>query len=233
MRVEERPTREANVPGNGNGHGNGAGSPRQKSSASAKPSVLIPGVHSVKGSKRLEVGNDEFADSVLSRLPKDLLYRSAGVVGQVVGKPGLKRFREVTGTAMTLIVDQHLRLVRSGRDDHNALREQFVPCSRINGALVLEKATTSPYVRELNRLVHYPVYGIEFQLVQPGWQSGIYYDQPPELRGLDAERDSETVLQVLDDLVVDFPFREEADRANFVGLLITPLVRPALGGNIP
>ena len=38
---------------------------------------------------------------------------------------------------------------------------------------------------------------------------------------------------LLDELICDFPFISEADRANYLGLLLTPLIRPAVAGCVP
>jgi hypothetical protein len=40
-------------------------------------------------------------------------------------------------------------------------------------------------------------------------------------------------VELLKDLTCDFPFTSEADRANFIALLLTPFVRPAIDGCVP
>ena len=82
-------------------------------------------------------------------------------------------------------------------------------------------------------MVPYPVYGPGFVRVPSGWHDGLYYDEPEDLRDLKPITDCEVIHNVLYDLVVDFPFKTEADKQNFIGLLLTPLISPALEGNRP
>ena len=82
-------------------------------------------------------------------------------------------------------------------------------------------------------MVPYPVYGPGFVRVEPGWHDGLFYDEPEELKGLVPETDCAVIHNILHDLVVDFPFKSEADRQNFFGLLLTPIVAPAIDGNRP
>ncbi len=82
-------------------------------------------------------------------------------------------------------------------------------------------------------MVPYPVYGPGFVRVPAGWHDGLYYDEPEDLRDLKSITDCEVIHNVLYDLVVDFPFKTEADKQNFIGLLLTPLISPALEGNRP
>ena len=82
-------------------------------------------------------------------------------------------------------------------------------------------------------MVSYPVYGPGFVRVEPGWHDGLFYDEPEELRDLVPETDCEVIHNILHDLLVDFPFKSEADRQNFFGLLLTPIVAPAIDANRP
>ncbi|MBL8880731.1 MAG: hypothetical protein JNG88_16580, partial [Phycisphaerales bacterium] len=45
--------------------------------------------------------------------------------------------------------------------------------------------------------------------------------------------DAGQIHAILEDLLVDFPFRTPANRDNAVGMLLTPVVQPAIAGNIP
>lgn len=97
----------------------------------------------------------------------------------------------------------------------------------------------SSRVRELKAITHYPVVvGTGMDVAAPGWNevAGLYYDEPSELVGLDARAECASVedaWQVLDETWVDFPFGSEADRENFFGAVLTPIVRPAVDGNVP
>ena len=42
-----------------------------------------------------------------------------------------------------------------------------------------------------------------------------------------------SALSLLEEIIIDYPFVDEASKANTLGLLITPIVRPAINGNVP
>ena len=43
----------------------------------------------------------------------------------------------------------------------------------------------------------------------------------------------EAALAVVDDLIGEFPFADDASRANTLALLLTPVLRPAIEGQVP
>jgi DNA polymerase-1 len=98
--------------------------------------------------------------------------------------------------------------------------------------LLLAEAETSRRVQQIDILASYPIYTPDGALAKPGWNPGnVYYDEPESLRGL--KPDPSRARDILEDLIVDFPFRDEASRQNFYGLLLTPIVRPMLRGHTP
>lgn len=77
-------------------------------------------------------------------------------------------------------------------------------------------------------------------LNQPGYdpQTGLYYITPPNLlippiSENPSQEALEEALGYLFEIICDFPFVEDADRANALGLIITPPLRPAIAGNVP
>jgi len=89
----------------------------------------------------------------------------------------------------------------------------------------LEAVVTAPVVRDDLTL-----------LTEPGYDSAtrLYYDPDPAFTGLQVpaeptESDVTAALETLDDLLHDFPFARECDRANALALFLTPLLRPLLG----
>lgn len=57
--------------------------------------------------------------------------------------------------------------------------------------------------------------------------AGVTVPEQPSREQLDA------ATQLLTDLVADFPFVSPADRANALALLLTPVIRAAIGGQVP
>jgi len=196
--------------------------------------ILLPGPHKTDQDEFIEQSSADFAAEVLSRLPDDAIYRRDFIPGEIIGAPGRRKWVELSADRMRIVVDGHVKLGKWVT--HRQTKEQLLlyqACNKDAAGLVVAHATGAAGVRELSLMVSYPVYGPGFELVQPGWHDGLFYDEPDELRDLRPETDCEVIHNVLHDLVVDFPFKGEADRQNFFGLLLTPIVTPALDGNRP
>ena len=224
----------------------GAASPRIRTSAAAPvappPSpvadyVLIPGSHVTDTGEYLEVGNDDFANTVIGRLPRDAMYRRDTMVGELIrGADGRARFEPLTADRVRLIVDAAMSLGRwfrpPGKDSTPTIG--FVPCGKDHGGVVLSHAAADRRIRQLRMVTSYPCYGPGFTRLEPGWnECGVYYDEPAELKGVAPIVDLDEIRERLEDLVIDFPFSNEASRQNYYGLLVTAIVRPAIAGNIP
>lgn len=194
------------------------------------PEILIPGGHVTEDGEYVEIGSDDFAREALSALPPGTLYRRSSIVGEIL----TGRFTAATNPRLRLIVDAHMRPVRWKAGKEAPVRT-FRPCDRDNAALILAAAETDPTVRDLRMLVSYPVLTRDFLPVTAGWNpnSGIYYHEPAELSTLPPCTDPLACARTLMELVIDFPFAELSDQQNYFGLLLTPLIRPALDGNAP
>lgn len=210
------------------------------STCGGKPVVLAPGQHHVGGGE-VCVGTDHFAARALAAIPEGTLYRRGNEVGLIVGEPGRRRFEPLTSDATRRLVDSHVTLfvAKPGDDDPTPAEDRavkaspgdrlrFVPCSRDLGGLVADAARTHPKVRDLVMLTPFPVYRRDWTLSPPGYSDGVFYDEPPELVGLKPSDESD----VLFDLITDFPFKDEASQMNVIGLLLTPIIRHAVG-NVP
>jgi hypothetical protein len=196
--------------------------------------ILVPGPHVDDQNRYIEQSNKTFADEVIGALPPDIIYRKSHIPGEVLGRAGRRRWVELSIGRARLIVDEHLKLgawYPRKNDEGSVL--VYKTCSTDNANLIIAGAQDDRRIRQLDLLVNYPVYGPGFERVLPGWHDGLYYDEPPELRGLEPERDIEHVHEEVHELVVDFPFKDEASRQNFIGLMLTPLVAPAIDGNRP
>lgn len=231
-----------------NGNGNGTAKSRT-APLPTKPVVLIPATHIEPGrgdGRRVEVGNDEFAANVLAHLPKDLLYRlSTGEVGQVTGADGERVFTPLAPETGMRLIDQHVRLVHRQRDSKQKPFEEFRPCTKGWSMVVIDAARTAAEIRPLSLVLHYPIYLPGFKLVRPGWNDagplfgGVWYDPPPDLQHLTPMTDAAEIRAVLEDLVVDFPWRVEggdngdANRQNYFGHMLGIVLRAAVTGVYP
>jgi hypothetical protein len=203
--------------------------------ARARPDyILTPGPHVDGNGVYTEQSTATFAAAVLAELPEDLIYRKDFIPGEILGPAGKQKWVEFTPDRMRLVVDGQTKLgkwVTSRKTGEQVLIYQA--CAKDGAGLVIAHAQQAPNIRELELMVSYPVYGPDFTRIPPGWHDGLYYDEPKDLQNLVPETDCEVIHNILHDLVVDFPFKTEADRQNFFGLLLTPIVTPALDGNRP
>ena len=103
-------------------------------------------------------------------------------------------------------------------------------------------ATPNPELPVLAGIVEVPVFGKDGSLLEePGYHAGsrTLYAPPPgfQLPALPRNPSRQDLQRarslVLDDLLVDFPFVGDADRAHAVALLLLPLVRNLITGPTP
>jgi hypothetical protein len=196
--------------------------------------ILTPGPHKDAANTLIEQSSADFAGQVLSDLPEGAIYRRDFLPGEIIGVPGKRKWVEFSADRMRILVDSHVKLgkwVISHKAKEQVLLYQA--CNKDYAGLVIAHASGAPGVRDLNLMVSYPIYAPGFQRIEPGWHDGLFYDEPDDLLDLHPETDCEVIHNVLHDLVVDFPFKTQADRENFFGLLLTPIVAPAIDGNRP
>jgi hypothetical protein len=209
--------------------------PAARTNAGADPQcILLPGAHTDNKGNHIEQSTEAFASEVVARLSQDAIYRKDFIPGEIMGEAGRRKWVELSPDRMRLVVDQHVR-IRQWVTSRKA-KEQvpiYKPCNKDYAGLVIAKAMDSPGIRELRLMVSYPTYRQGFVLAKPGWQGDVFYDEPPDLKDLQPVRDGRVIWDVLLDLLVDFPFKSDADLQNFLGLLLTPIVAPALDGNRP
>jgi hypothetical protein len=196
--------------------------------------ILLPGAHRDDADKYVEQSNADFARQVIESLPVEAIYNKDFLSGEIAGEPGKRKWIEYTENRMRIVIDDHLKLgqwITARKTGEQAMA--YKTCSKDAAGLVLAEAGRMPAVRNLTLMTSYPIYDADIQQVMPGWHNGIYYDQSPALADVYVEPDCEVIHNCLYDLVVDFPFKSDADRQNFFGLLLTPLIAPALEGNRP
>lgn len=199
--------------------------------ARPRADVLVPGAHQIPPDGAYhEQRTDSFCAQVLAEIAPGALYRRAGVVGEI--HEG--RFQSVAPERVRGLVDASMRLclARESREDPGTYSQTFRPCTNDHARLALAHAETDPSIRELRHLATYPVFlGDQFALARPGWNAdhGVFQAFDDRIEPLEIA----TARAVLDDLVCDFPWASPTDRANFFGLLLTPLVRPAIDSPVP
>jgi hypothetical protein len=199
--------------------------------------VLVPGPYETDEAVYGEVGTHDFVRAVLEAIPESDIYTRGGVVGELSGPSGEVVFSRMNARRLQAVIDANVRLVTWLRPKgKNALPEQkYVACTKDLAELVLGSILNFGRFRHLNMLVNYPVYLPGFTLAEPGWNAefGLYYDRPASLAALQPELDELVIRATLADLIIDFPFDSDSSRQNFFGLMLTPILRPAIAGNTP
>lgn len=117
------------------------------------------------------------------------------------------------------------------------------PDPRVLDALLARGASEYPGALRATAVTSVPVFARDGRLIQhPGYdaESGIYYRPAPELEGMpeldtrDIEPENlQAARDLVLDLVADFPFVAESDRAHAVGLMLLPFVRELIPGDTP
>ncbi len=93
----------------------------------------------------------------------------------------------------------------------------------------------------LDGVVTGPVLGRDWSVqIEPGYNSGLclYYAprtrlELPEIPEKPTKEQCSGAMNVIDDVIGQFPWVSEADRANYIALLLTPLLRHRLEGSVP
>jgi len=205
---------------------------RPRTPNQTRPDVLVPGAHNLppNGEYR-EQGSDVYAEQVLTSLDPGTVYRRAGSIGTIEPVDG---FAPVGADLFRSVIDRSVRLCfgRESKDDPGSYTLGYRPCSGDLSRVVLSYAERHGSVRDLQFLAAHPVCtGAQFDIAEPGWNesSGVYLqiDNVPDPLPLDEAK------AVLEDLVCDFPFQNDSDRANYFGLMLTPILRPALREPVP
>lgn len=222
------------------GMGGGSKAPRKapsktvvkpsKPAPRVSPDVLVPGSHALPSGEYVEQGNHDFAASVLAALAPGALYRRSGAIGEISGD----QFVAVGPERMRSIVDASVRLI-AGKPPKDADSDPtivFRTCSRDMASVVLEYASVMGKIRELRHISGHPVcVGDDFALASPGWnaETGVFLTCNIPVIALPLAE----ARAVLEDLICDFPFADPADRANYLGLMLTVILRPAIVEPVP
>lgn len=192
--------------------------------------VLVPGAHILPSGEYVEQGNDDFCRECFAALQPGAIYRRGGAVGEIRGA----EFVPVSADRLRTIVDRHVRLVsgKPPKKDGEDPRIVYQPLSRDLGSMLIEYAAACGEVRELRYIATFPVcLGLNFQIAAPGWNAehGVFLVCESVPIPFDLARSK----AVIEDAIIDFPFARAADRENYIGLMLTVVLRAAIGEPVP
>jgi hypothetical protein len=199
------------------------------------PEVLVPGTHVTDQGEFIEVSDEEFASAAISAIEytgHENFFRRGGVVLEMDLTSGVVYLPDEYD--VRLLISRYVRFARwravkagGGAIVHE---KQRVPGSTEYSRLIRRHMRTHPNVRDLEVFAPHPMYvandGNEVMRARPGydWQTRVYCTDY-------TEQDGETCD--VDEFLCDFPFATESDRDQFVGLMLTPIVRQLIDGPVP
>ena len=170
---------------------------------------------------------DNFAGRSLFRRSGELVELVQLDSGEVVAQP-------VSRSGLRDRVDEVVRVVHTSANGGGAQVRSFdvqeadimLTAARVSRFPVLSGIISAPVMTKGGRFI-----------LQDGYdkESGLYLDLAPELRGMSLPSRTPSVDQVqqarefLEDAFCDFPFEKPSDLTRALGLLLTHLVRPAVG----
>jgi hypothetical protein len=207
-------------------------------------STEAPGLRLVPSRPDLDITNEADAlDNVLAlmadnRLP-DLYKRSGGPVWVHTDDNGSPVMQQLGSDNLRAYLADHVTsyVVKTDprTETSEEIRELFMPktCGTILGRKdwplpPLRGVVTSPVVRPDGSLIQTPGYD---------QATGLYLHPRVPLRRLQPHVSTESLATarriVLDEMLHDFPWVQPADRAHFLGALLTPILRPYFYGPTP
>lgn len=171
------------------------------------------------------------------------LFKRGGAVVRIEILPEGLRVRELDAAGLRYEVESRLRILKRKHDHQNDIvREVEVGITDSFAKQMLAAPYHHIPLPELKRIVHTPIFTRDGKLLSASGfypEHGILVDIPPHLKLPPIpEKVTETNVNeakrwLLDELLVDFPFVGEADRANAVALILLPFARELIDGNTP
>lgn len=180
-------------------------------------------------------------DAISAANDPPTIFRRAGELARLeTTESGALMIRTVDTRRMAGILARAARWVRVsyGRRGDATEKETIPPAAVVDDAMV----NVDPRIPILTRIVHAPAFAEgDLLLAEPGYHAAarIYYDPKhgavvPAVPAVPTESDlAQAKALILDDLLIDFPFVSDADRAHAVALFLLPFVRELISGPTP
>lgn len=195
-----------------------------------KPDVLLPGAHAT-GEGTVERSVGEFADEVLSRLPRGAAFRRGITVVGLDLNAGVMRAHNAT--SIVQVAEKHVRPVRWFKSKDHGEFVGYSPMSKAHGSDLLNIAEFTTLLPRVEAVATYPTYARledgSIVRVRDGYNddSMVYLVADQAIAGIVGEGTMDEARTALADLLVDFPFADDASMENVVLLLLTLMMRPA------
>jgi hypothetical protein len=203
---------------------------------------ISPDTHAVDTLPIIPLANRNLRDITAEALASLVSANSPPVIfirgGKLVRLIGDENNRPVIEEVSVDILRSRLERVANFRSNNDGdSRPKEPPLSVVKDILALGSWNLPPLVSVVESPVLRPDGSV---LSENGYdpQTGLYLHLSPTL-DFGKIPDNPTDVQISDalallqEVIADFPFVDEASKANTLGLFLTPIVRPAIAGNIP
>ena len=191
---------------------------------SALATVLVPGAHTDDRGEYHEVTPAEFATVALAVQEAHTIFHRGGLAGVIRDGSFVPLSPSGVRIAMSCRPYRWVIAKPTMAAPEPKPAKVYVPLSKEHAELIIARAPGHANVGEIRLITRAPVFLPGWELSSTGWNLGGIYQTGPGTTSHGAD---------LRDLLIDFPWTNEASRQNFIGLLITILVRAALRGNVP
>lgn len=187
----------------------------------------------------------EFAAATWAVLgPLERVLRLDGRAAEVITTVQGVRFEPLTEARMRLLAEEGCAFHATVTDSKGSAQPDPRSLQRDHCQLLIAGAMTSPHVPEVRTLTECPLLQQDGSFVRIGLnrspRGGVYVTPRNLTQGdLDAIAERGRTLslaearELLDDLLIDFPFEAVEDRENAIGALLTLLVRHLIDGPVP
>jgi hypothetical protein len=205
---------------------------RPKNSSTKKSS--LPAIQ-VSGRRLREVSDNAIKALDKANIPPLFYVRSGMLVRFITDEHQRPKLEPVDETMVTS------RLARIADFNTRNQHRKITPCDpppKVSKDILAIGSWPFPLI---TGIVEAPIIRPDGSIViDPGYDpiTGLYYHPAPSFNLIDvpehpSKASIDTARNVLLGIFEDFPFKDEASRANTLGLVITPFMRPAIDGCIP
>ena len=166
-----------------------------------------------------------------------IMYQRGGVLCRIVNDESGAMIHNIDESAMSGILSKVCDFVEvSSNSDGDIKETEVYPPQRL--AKTILALGIWPDVPTLQAVTHAPTLAPDGELHTDGGYSPatmLYHAQPVKIGNTKptAANVKRAKLLILDDLLGDFPFKDDASRAHAVALTILPIVRPYISGQTP
>lgn len=181
--------------------------------------------------------SDEAYGALVAANDPPVIFRQAGTLSRVVQTDDAVRLEAIGRPALRDLLARSARWVRM-RDRDGTTTAAHPPLAVVDGVLARDGWAELP---PIERVVTAPVYGPDRRIAdRPGYnRAARTWYEPGCLRVPAVDREPTPAdlerarALICDELLGDFPFVAEADRAGVVALLLAPFVRGMIDGPTP